>query len=92
MVVERAGSFLESDVLLAPHHGSGSSCSEAFLNQVKPRVCIISCGSGNPFHFPNSKTVRRLQGLGCRIFRIDEVGAVQVSVTRKGYDIRSFLR
>ena len=92
MVVERAGSFLESDVLLAPHHGSGSSCSKAFLNHVKPRVCIISCGSGNPFHFPNSQTLRRLQGLGCRIFRIDEVGAVQVSVTPKGYDIRSFLR
>jgi competence protein ComEC len=92
MVVKRAGSLLESHVLLAPHHGSGSSCSKAFLNQVKPRVCIISCGRGNPFRFPDSRTLRRLQGLGCRIFRIDEVGAVQVSVTPKGYHVRSFLR
>jgi len=92
MVVRRAGSLLESDVLLAPHHGSGSSCSKAFLNEVKPRVCIVSCGSGNPFRFPNAQTLRRLQGVGCRILRIDEVGAVQVSVTTEGYDITSFLR
>jgi competence protein ComEC len=92
MVVKRAGSLLESDVLLAPHHGSATSCSSAFLKEVKPRVCIISCGKGNPFRFPHETALRRLEALGCRIIRIDEVGAVQVSLTPKGYDIQSFLK
>jgi competence protein ComEC len=92
MVVRRAGSLLESDVLLAPHHGSATSCSGAFLTRVKPRVCIISCGKGNPFRFPHEETLRRLQALGCRVIRIDEVGAVQVSVTPEGYDIQSFFQ
>jgi competence protein ComEC len=92
MVVRRAGSLLKSDILLAPHHGSATSCSGAFLRQVKPQVCIISCGKGNPFRFPHEETLRRLQAFGCRIIRIDEVGAVQVSVMQKGYDIQSFLQ
>jgi competence protein ComEC len=92
MVVRRTGSLLKSDILLAPHHGSATSCSGAFLNQVKPQVCIISCGKGNPFRFPHEETLRRLQAFGCRIIRIDEVGAVQVSVMQKGYDIQSFLQ
>jgi competence protein ComEC len=92
MVAKRAGSLLESDVLLAPHHGSATSCSSAFLKEVKPRVCIISCGKGNPFRFPHEATLRRLEASKCRIIRIDEVGAVQVSLTPKGYAIQSFLQ
>ena len=90
-VVSNAGSLLESDILLTPHHGSKSSSSRPFLEMVKPRICIISSGGGNYFGHPHSKTLQRLRDIGCRIIRIDQVGAVQLSVGPNGLKVRSFL-
>jgi competence protein ComEC len=90
-VVFQAGRALKSDVLLAPHHGSRTSSSRLFLDQVKPRVCVISTGPGNPFSFPNVEVVKRLESMGCRIFRTDRDGAVEVMVGREGAVVRPFL-
>jgi competence protein ComEC len=43
-LVEIAGDLLRSDVLIAPHHGSRTSGTIAFLNKVQPRRVIISTG------------------------------------------------
>jgi len=90
LVISRSGSKLESDVLLAPHHGSKSSSSRPFLEAVNPKVCIISSGKGNPFGFPSQEILGRLRGLGCRILRVDELGAIEVSAEQGGFQIRSF--
>jgi competence protein ComEC len=90
-VILRSGADLESDVLLAPHHGSGSSSSWPFLKRVRPRVCVISAGVGNVFHFPNLQVLERLESLGCRTFRTDRAGAVEVVVGPKGGEVRSYL-
>jgi competence protein ComEC len=90
--VLRAGRALKSDVLLAPHHGSKTSCSQRFLDHVKPRVCVISTGPGNPFSFPNVEVVERLERLGCVVFRTDRDGAVEVVIGRDGGVVRPFLR
>ena len=90
-LVASAGRLLKSDVLLAPHHGSKSSCSELFLQEVKPSLCIISCGRGNYFGFPHSATLRRLEGVGCEIIRIDQVGSVRLSIAPGYFDMRRFL-
>ena len=83
--------FLKSDILLAPHHGSKSSCSELFLKAVKPSLCIISCGRGNYFGFPHSETLRRLEEVGCEIMRIDQVGSVRLSIAPGYFEMKSFL-
>jgi competence protein ComEC len=89
-LVSRAGSKLKSDILLAPHHGSISSSSKPFLEAVNPKVCIISSGKGNPFGFPSPEILGRLKGQGCRILRVDEIGAIEVSAEPEGFQIRSF--
>jgi competence protein ComEC len=91
-VVLHAGRALKCDVLLAPHHGSKTSCSRLFLDQAKPRVCVISAGPGNPFSFPNMEVVKRLESIGCRIFRTDRDGAVEVIIGREGGVVRPFLK
>jgi competence protein ComEC len=91
MIVSNVGHLLKSDILLAPHHGSKTSCSRPFLQMVRPRICIISSGSGSYFGFPHMETMQRLNEIGCRIVRIDQVGAVQVSIGPNKFEIKSFL-
>jgi len=86
------GANLNSHLLLVPHHGSRTSCSPAFLDHVKPRVCIISTGAGNAFGFPSLDVLRRLEGLRCGIFRTDRDGAVEVSVGPEGGVVKPFAK
>ncbi|MBN1849143.1 MAG: DNA internalization-related competence protein ComEC/Rec2 [Deltaproteobacteria bacterium] len=90
-VVENFGDALQSDILLAPHHGSKTSCSNAFLKSVNPDLCVISSGSGNFFGFPHAATIQRLNEFGTQITRIDKVGATRISIDEKGWKIKTFL-
>lgn len=88
-LVSTVGQLLKSDVLLSPHHGSGTSSSDAFLGKVRPEWCIISAGFGNRFGFPNPNVLSRLSERGIRIARTDIHGAIRVtarpgSLTVKG--------
>lgn len=85
--VSQAQGRIKSDVLLAPHHGSRRSSSRAFLECVKPRVCIISCGHANFWGFPHRETLEKLKALGCRIIRTDRAGAVRVRVKEAGLEV-----
>ena len=49
ILLTRSHGSLRSHVLLAPHHGSRSSCTEPFIRSVDPGLCVISCGASNPF-------------------------------------------
>ena len=89
-VVLGEGSNLKSHVLLVPHHGSKTSCSSAFLNHVRPRVCIISVGEGNAFGFPSVEVLDKLQSRGCEIFRTDRHGAVEVTLDAEEGELRPF--
>jgi competence protein ComEC len=78
---------LRSTVLIVPHHGSRSSCSEAFLSSVEPDEGIISMGWRNWFGFPHQKVLNRLQGAQCRVWRTDLCGAVQIKTDGRQYQI-----
>jgi competence protein ComEC len=89
--VSKAGSILDSHVLLVPHHAGRTSSSVSFLQKVAPRICIISSGSGNPFGFPHKETIQRLEAIGCNTIRIDKEGAIEISLGPGGIQIGSFL-
>ncbi len=92
LVSNNRGGLLKSDVLLSPHHGSGSSSTRGFLKEVRPRICIISSGEGNYFGFPHEQTLQSLKEIGCRTLRIDQSGAVQCSVGPDLFKIETFLQ
>lgn len=48
---------LTADVLLAPHHGSSTSSSPAFLDAVAPSLIIVSAGKSGKKYFPASKNL-----------------------------------
>ncbi|WP_050469290.1 DNA internalization-related competence protein ComEC/Rec2 [Herbaspirillum chlorophenolicum] len=70
---------LPSTVLLAPHHGSGTSSTEPFLRAVRPEVAIFQVGYRNRFNHPKPEIFERYRQLGIRRVRTDESGAVTIA-------------
>jgi competence protein ComEC len=54
-----AGAYFPDDVLLAPHHGSITSSSPAFVAAVKPKTIVFSTGYLNRYHFPEKSVQTR---------------------------------
>jgi len=77
-LVARYGKQLASDVLVAPHHGSASSSSLAFLAAVQPQQIWVSAGFNNRFHHPAQRVVHRYQRLGIEIKNTAIHGALQL--------------
>ncbi len=80
---ESARSWPQTNVLKAGHHGSSTSSSQKFLNQIKPQLIIISCGKNNDYGHPHKETMDRYNKLGATIYRTDESGDILVTQTKK---------
>lgn len=61
-------------LLKVGHHGSRTSSSEAFLDQIQPRLAFISDGYLNSFHHPNEVVLKRLADHHAAIWRTDQDG------------------
>lgn len=64
------------DLLIAGHHGSKNSTSEALLNAVQPETVFISVGEHNAYGHPARELLDRLTAFGCEIFRTDLNGTL----------------
>jgi competence protein ComEC len=67
---------LRATVLLAPHHGSGTSSTVSFLTAVKPEVALFQVGYRNRYHHPKQEVFARYGELGIQRVRTDESGAI----------------
>ncbi len=76
---EDARSWPQTDVLKSGHHGSSTSSSQKFLNQIKPSLIVISCGKNNDYGHPHKETMKRYKNLGSTIYRTDESGDILVT-------------
>ncbi len=67
------------EVLLAGHHGSKGSTSQALLEAVTPEVGIISVGQ-NRFGHPTQEAMDRMIQAGMKLRRTDEEGNILIQV------------
>lgn len=77
-LVASSSAKLRADILLAPHHGSGTSSTPAFLAAVQPREAVFQAGYRNRYHHPKADVLARYAALGAGIWRTDESGAILV--------------
>ncbi len=84
LLVRGKSRWLRADLLKAPHHGSGTSSSAAFIRAVSPRLTVISCGLDNSFGIPPPRVVARYRRLGVPLARVDLSGAVGVRLHADG--------
>ncbi len=75
------------DVLKVAHHGSDTSTSKKFLNQIKPEIAIIMVGKDNIYKLPNSETIKRLNNVGTKIYRTDEDGTILIQTDGNSLDV-----
>lgn len=72
---------LHSQVLIAPHHGSKTSSSPAFIHAVQPHYVIYSTGYLNHFHLPSPLIVKRYEKRGVIGFDTQHTGAIRFVLT-----------
>ncbi len=78
----------EIEVLKIAHHGSKYSTSEDFLEQIKPKLAIISVGK-NSFGHPTSEVLERLRNLDIKLLRTDINGEIEVVSDGKEWEIKN---
>ncbi len=78
-------------MLKVGHHGSAYSTSDAWLNRVRPRIAVISCGRHNSFGHPSPDTLERLRRHGVRVYRTDEGGAVTLELRPEGWNAATMI-
>ncbi len=75
---------LHIDWLQAPHHGSRSSSSEAFIRATAPRGVLISRGRNNGFGHPHAQVIERYRRYGLAIHDTAVEGALRLVLGRHG--------
>ncbi len=87
-MVANYGGQLQAKVLKAGHHGSKTSSSSNFLQEVAPEAVVMSLGTNNQYGHPHEAMLSRLQKQGIKnIFRTDKNGAITISTDGKTYSI-----
>jgi competence protein ComEC len=67
---------MNADILKVGHHGSKTSSSKAFIEQIAPEAALISCGVKNRFKHPHQETLATLTHFQATIYRTDLQGMV----------------
>jgi competence protein ComEC len=81
---------LNASVLLAPHHGSVTSSTPEFLQQVSPQVSVFTVGKNNRWKFPNAGVLEAYGLINSRIYRTDQDGAITIQSSASGLKVDSY--
>ena len=75
------------DVLKVGHHGSKTSSSKNFINEIKPKYSIISVGKNNRYGHPNKEVLNNLED--AKIYRTDQVGSIMFKIKNNKLEIET---
>ncbi|MBL1432524.1 MAG: DNA internalization-related competence protein ComEC/Rec2 [Gammaproteobacteria bacterium] len=75
---------LSADIVVAPHHGSRTSSTQSFINNINPDYVIYTVGYRNRYGFPKSQVTERYDGMGAKAYRTDDSGALRFILDGEG--------
>ncbi|MFC3120269.1 DNA internalization-related competence protein ComEC/Rec2 [Agaribacter flavus] len=81
---------LSVDILIAPHHGSRSSSSQAFVEKIRPKYVLITTAKNNQWEHPHPDVVARYRSVGAELVHIGEQGAVTFDLTKPQIKVTSY--
>ena len=82
-LVTSYGNKLASTIMVIPHHGSKTSSSRSFIEQVAPRYALVSYGFDNRYHFPHQQAMLTYQQHQIPIFNTQDCGMIRVNLQRE---------
>ena len=89
-LVAAQGERLRADVLVAPHHGSKTSSTEAFIGAVRPDVVLFPVGYRNRFRHPHPAVVARYDTAGARRLDSASAGAIELRLRAEGMSVSAW--
>ena len=75
-------------ILKVGHHGSKTSSSEEFIDNVNPKYSIISVGKNNKFVHPNKEVLDNLSS--SKIYRTDIDGSIMFKIKKNKLRIETY--
>ena len=78
------GAVGRAELLKVAHHGSRTSTTPGFVDAVRPRVALLSCGRENRFGHPAPETLATLGSRRVRVLRTDRLSDVRVELAPEG--------
>ncbi len=72
------GIDIHADVYKAGHHGSRTSSSDEFLEAVKPKAVVVSCGEDNSYGHPHAAILNYCRMKGIPLYRTDMQGTIVI--------------
>lgn len=90
-LLETMADKLNSDVLIAPHHGSKTSSSLAFVQAVGAQHIIFTVGYLNRFKHPNTLILNNYKESHAHLYRSDKDGALTIQLSENsGISVRAW--
>ncbi len=80
-LIKKYGTKLQSTILIAPHHGSHTSSSTAFIKMVQPKQVWFPVGYHNRYHFPDTRVMARYRLCQCLLLTTAKSGAITVTIS-----------
>jgi competence protein ComEC len=80
---------INADVLKVSHHGGRRSCLGPFLDEVRPKIAVISCGLNNIYGDPSPDPLIRLNKRGIKTYRTDQHGEIMITSLSPGFKVKS---
>lgn len=81
---------LLATLLVAPHHGSKSSSSSAFIAAVSPQYVVFTSGYRNRFGHPHPQVVERYLDADAELLRSDRDGALLIELHAHGLALERY--
>ena len=83
------GANLAAEVLQAPHHGSKTSSTEAFLARVNPKFALASIGYLNRYGHPHESVRARYQRRRIPVYHTANEGGIETAFLRDGITLQA---
>ena len=84
------GLVLQSEVLIAPHHGSRTSSTDSFIENVDPELVLFPSGYNNRYGFPKQDVVNRYKLSGSELLISGKEGQISVIFKQGEREIKSY--
>ncbi|MCP3127564.1 DNA internalization-related competence protein ComEC/Rec2 [Shewanella sp. KJ2020] len=83
---------LANQVLIAPHHGSKTSSTDAFIDAVAPELVLFPAGLANRYGFPKPAVVERYQRRNIMYLTTGEEGQISVIFQQNERIVKTYRR